>query len=97
MIEGSVRRLQGPVKVPHIGWNTVGPRAEQPGAAGDYFYFDHSFAAFPDDSAQVTGWCHHGDWFAARVEREALLGVQFHPEKSGRAGIALLHDWLNRQ
>ena len=85
ILEGTVRRLPSSVRVPHIGWNDV---------AGEYFYFDHSYAAFPEDPAIVTGWCDYGDRFAAQVRQGSVLGVQFHPEKSARAGIELLEGWV---
>lgn len=85
ILRGAVRRLPPGVTVPHIGWNTVGDT---------YYYFDHSFAAFPDDPAIVSGWAEHGARFAAAVRSGSILGVQFHPEKSGREGIALLRDWV---
>ncbi|MFN2587291.1 MAG: imidazole glycerol phosphate synthase subunit HisH [Actinomycetota bacterium] len=85
VVPGSVRRLPAGVTVPHIGWNTVGDT---------YYYFDHSYAAYPEDPAVVAGWTDHGDRFAAAIRGPALLGVQFHPEKSGRDGIALLRDWV---
>jgi glutamine amidotransferase len=85
LVPGSVRRLPSRVTVPHIGWNTVGD---------EYFYFDHSFAVHPDDESIVTGWCEHGGRWAAMVRTGSALAVQFHPEKSGRAGIDLLKGWL---
>ena len=87
IIPGKVTRLPGGVTVPHIGWNTVEPD-------GDHYYFDHSYAVHPSDEGVTTGWCEHGERFAARVERGPILGVQFHPEKSGRAGIRLLEGWV---
>lgn len=86
ILQGEVRRLPSSVRVPHIGWNTV---------AGEYYYFDHSYAAFPEDETIVTGWCEHGVRFAAEVRRGSVLGVQFHPEKSARAGIDLLKSWVD--
>lgn len=83
---GRSERLSGEVSVPHIGWNTVGH---------EYFYFDHSFAVQPADESVVTGWCEHGARFAASVRHGNVTGVQFHPEKSGRAGIALLREWVS--
>ena len=80
-------RLPDDVTVPHIGWNTVGD---------EYYYFDHSYAVHPADEAVVTGWCTHGERFAAIVRTDAVTGVQFHPEKSGKAGIALLRGWVER-
>ncbi|MFN2388097.1 MAG: imidazole glycerol phosphate synthase subunit HisH [Actinomycetota bacterium] len=101
ILPGRVVRLRGGpgVPVPHIGWNTVladldpGPG----GADGDppYFYFDHSYAVEPADRSIVAGWCDHGGRFCAAVRRRSILGVQFHPEKSGAAGIDLLRGWLD--
>ena len=85
LLPGDVRRLPDSVRVPHIGWNEVN---------GEYFYFDHSYAVFAADESMVTGWCDHGDRFAARVEHGSILGVQFHPEKSSAAGLALLESWV---
>ena len=85
LFEGAVTQLRGDVTVPHIGWNTVND---------EYYYFDHSYAVHPADGSSVIGWCEHGQRFAAWIRRGSLVGVQFHPEKSGRAGIALLRDWV---
>lgn len=85
IFEGSVTRLPDRVTVPHIGWNTV---------EGEYYYFDHSFAVHPADHSMVTGWCEHGVTFAARIDIGSVTAVQFHPEKSGTAGIALLRKWV---
>ena len=87
ILTGKATRLPSTVTVPHIGWNQVTP-------GGEHYYFDHSFAVHPADASIVTGWCEHGDRFAAQVERGPILGVQFHPEKSGRAGIRLLEGWV---
>jgi imidazole glycerol-phosphate synthase subunit HisH len=87
LLAGTVTRLQGPVRVPHIGWNQV---------SGRYYYFDHSYAVQPSDESLVTGWCEHGVRFAARIEVGRLLAVQFHPEKSGSRGLELLADWTAR-
>jgi imidazole glycerol-phosphate synthase subunit HisH len=88
VLPGMVRRLSNGVRVPHIGWNSLGD---------DYFYFDHSYAAFPEDEEIVDAWCDHGGRWAAEVRRDSILGVQFHPEKSGRNGIALLTQWLRSE
>jgi glutamine amidotransferase len=85
ILPGEVTRLQGDVTIPHIGWNEVDRT---------YFYFDHSFAAHPGEDSIVAGWCEHGSRFAARVSTGSILGVQFHPEKSGTQGIALLKEWM---
>jgi glutamine amidotransferase len=100
VLPGRVRRLGGcpaaRVKVPHVGWNDLDiPRPSrlltglEPGTC---VYFTHSYAA------EVTGDCvaasTHGDRFAAAVERERVFGVQFHPEKSGAAGLRILRNFL---
>jgi glutamine amidotransferase len=85
VIRGDVMRIPTGVTVPHIGWNTVNDT---------YFYFDHSFAAQPKDPDVVTGWCEHGTRFAAEINMGSVRAVQFHPEKSGGDGIALLRDWV---
>jgi imidazole glycerol-phosphate synthase subunit HisH len=98
---GRVERLHAPV-LPHIGWNTVQPPAESVlfrGVEGERFYFVHSYAvrswAGPAGpaGAKVT-WAEHGEPFVAAVEDGALSATQFHPEKSGDAGAALLSNWL---
>ena len=92
---GAVKRLSGNVRVPHIGWNEVEAGETSTPETG-YFYFDHSFAVRPSDTSIVSGWCEHGWRFAAAIEKGSLLGVQFHPEKSGRDGIGLLRRWMER-
>ncbi|MEA2486436.1 MAG: imidazole glycerol-phosphate synthase subunit HisH [Actinomycetota bacterium] len=84
VLQGRVVKLQGSVVVPHIGWNTVGDT---------YYYFDHSYVVVPDDPSIVAGWTEHGSRFAATIDTGPILGVQFHPEKSGRAGLSLLRRW----
>jgi imidazole glycerol-phosphate synthase subunit HisH len=100
---GTVERLDAPV-LPHMGWNTV---TAAPGSAlfagigaGTRFYFVHSYAlrmrdAGPllADGAKVTV-TEHGEPFAAAVEQGVVAATQFHPEKSGDAGAAVLSNWL---
>jgi imidazole glycerol-phosphate synthase subunit HisH len=91
------------------GPGSAGPQNERgPGSAGpqnergpgsqderaEWFYFDHSYAVQPSDGATVRGWCEHGDRFAAWISTGSITAVQFHPEKSSSAGIALLREWL---
>jgi glutamine amidotransferase len=87
----------GPVKIPHIGWDEV---AVRPGSRllaglgdGTRFYFVHSYAPEPDGEA-VAAVCDYGGRFAAAVEQGNLFGTQFHPEKSGAAGLALLANFV---
>ncbi len=99
VIAGRVSRLDAPC-VPHIGWNTIELDARATDrmlerAALDYVYYAHSFACRPDDLGVVTAWTrHHDDRFAAVVRRGSVFGVQFHPEKSSRPGVRLLHAFL---
>jgi glutamine amidotransferase len=97
-VSGRCARLsvQRPLKVPHVGWNALDVRREsrilERIDAGTQVYFTHSFVA------PVTGDCaaasEHGQVFAAAVERGHVAGVQFHPEKSGAAGIRVLRNFL---
>jgi imidazole glycerol-phosphate synthase subunit HisH len=101
---GTVERLQAPV-VPHMGWNTVevptGSRLFD-GIEDERFYFVHSYAArewpmVTNDRtrAPLVTWAEHGgDRFVAAVENGPLTATQFHPEKSGDAGAALLRNWV---
>lgn len=92
LLGGRVRALAGAPTLPHIAWNTVsqctGPLMG--GRDGEAFYFVHSFAPEPDDPADVWATCRHGHPFAAAAGRGRVGGVQFHPEKSGAAGAAVL-------
>jgi glutamine amidotransferase len=96
---GAVTRLDAPV-IPHMGWNVVAPgegSALFEGLdAGARFYFVHSYAAQRWDGADaaVLTWATHGVPFLAAVEDGALCATQFHPEKSGDAGAAVLSNWV---
>jgi glutamine amidotransferase len=96
-VAGTVRRLTGPVKVPHIGWNEVSPRQDSALfaglPAGTRFYFVHSYAPEAGGPA-VAAVCDYGGSFAAAVEHGNLFGTQFHPEKSGASGLALLANFV---
>lgn len=99
---GRVERLDAPV-LPHMGWNTVQAPAQSrlfEGISDERFYFVHSFAAksleFPDTplTPPLVTTCDYGGGFVAAVENGPLCATQFHPEKSGDAGQALLRNWL---
>ena len=104
VLAGTCRLLQGDasqrLKIPHVGWNTLdfrwGPSRESRLLAGlepgSHVYFTHSFAApvTTDCVASTT----HAEGFAAAVERDHVFGVQFHPEKSGEAGLRILRNYL---
>jgi imidazole glycerol-phosphate synthase subunit HisH len=84
-----------PLKVPHVGWNSLAitrPSRLMAGVeTGSQVYFTHSFAApITDDVAAV---CEYGVAFSAAVEKANVSGVQFHPEKSGDVGLHILSNW----
>lgn len=93
-IAGSVARLaptHASAKVPHMGWNDVVPTAAHPLLEPGEAYFLHSFAF---TGADVVATTHHDGPVTAAIARDTMLGVQFHPEKSQRYGLALLERFL---
>jgi glutamine amidotransferase len=100
---GTVERLDAGV-LPHMGWNTVTPAPGSVLFAGlsaqTRFYFVHSYALRASGADELTGggarvsWTEHGERFAAAAEQGVLSATQFHPEKSGDAGAAVLSNWL---
>jgi len=87
------------LKIPHMGWNQVHQCSDHPlweGIAQDsYFYFVHSFYVVPAQENVVVGTTEHGVSFAAAIARENIVAVQFHPEKSQHAGLALLANFIH--
>lgn len=96
--EGRVRRLRGPIRVPHTGWNQLALARAHPWIAtvpnGAYFYFVHSFAADPADEHLVVGTVEHAERVTAAVGDDGVLGLQFHPEKSGAMGVRALAGFV---
>jgi glutamine amidotransferase len=96
---GEVTRLDAPV-IPHMGWNVVdaapGSRLFKGMDADTRFYFVHSYAAqtWEGDPGALLTWATHTVRFLAAVEDDVLAATQFHPEKSGDAGAALLANWV---
>ena len=101
LLPGGVTRIEAPV-VPHMGWNTVAAPGGSVLFAGlteeTRFYFVHSYAAHASEALDASAaWVTtsvHGGQFVAAVESGTLAATQFHPEKSGDAGAALLRNWL---
>ena len=93
---GACTRFPASVKCPHVGWNHLqisrqGSRLLRGVPSGTYVYFTHSYRV-PLLRATVAE-CDYGDGFSAVVERENIFGVQFHPEKSGAAGLQILENF----
>ena len=110
LLPGRVTRLPAGVPVPHIGWNRLhdmadhpllaglraGPvgREEKAGAAGRHFYFVHGYAPEDVPAEICLARATHGRSFAAVAARGRVMGTQFHPERSGAAGLRLLANFL---
>ena len=98
LLPGSVRRFKaGDLKVPHMGWNELRIVREHPvldGLDGEDFYFVHSYYPEPAEPADLIGETEYGVRFCAAAGRENLVAVQFHPEKSSRAGLGLYENFL---
>lgn len=96
IIPGHVGRILAE-RLPQIGWNTVEEPTDPLFAVSGlrHVYYANSFVCRPDDPSCVTSWStHEGDRFPASVRRGRTVGVQFHPEKSSRAGVAFVHAFL---
>jgi glutamine amidotransferase len=97
IFSGSVERLPTSEKLPHIGWNTIECVKAHPvldGLDGEAMYFVHSFVGVPQDPQVVTAETTHGVPFVSAVAGGSLVAVQFHPERSGRAGMKLLENFV---
>jgi imidazole glycerol-phosphate synthase subunit HisH len=102
-MRGRVRKLSAR-RTPHMGWNDVLPEGMGAGVGGDALfrgmrpflaYYANSFVTEPSDDAVVIGWTEYErDRFPAAVHRDRTWGVQFHPEKSGEAGLQVISNFL---
>ncbi len=106
LIKGKVNRLnvEPSVKLPHISWNTLiepemGKWIKTPLAKVNpdaSVYFVHSYAAVPDNESDVLSYTRYSDiTFCSSVRKENIIGVQFHPEKSGQVGLEILKNFIN--
>ena len=97
VIAGRCRRLPPTLKVPHVGWNTL--EVQRPSRLlagvpdGAHAYFTHSYAA--DITPETVATTTHAASFASAVETAQVFGVQFHPEKSGPAGVQMLRNFVD--
>ena len=93
--DGIISKLDAPI-LPHMGWNTVETNPNSilfKGIESESFYFVHSYAA-KKAVGKTQAWSTHGEKFLAAVEDGYISATQFHPEKSGLAGLALIKNWV---
>jgi imidazole glycerol-phosphate synthase subunit HisH len=102
LLQGRVIRFEAPLegpplKVPHMGWNPVEIVRDTPLTGGldgaPHYYFVHSYHAAPENESDILGLTDYGVRFASMVHRDNVYGVQFHPEKSQAAGLAILRNF----
>ncbi|MDO5823161.1 imidazole glycerol phosphate synthase subunit HisH [Methanobrevibacter sp.] len=98
LFKGHVKLLSGDVKIPHMGWNKLKVVNDSPileGTDGEFFYFVHSYHVVPDDESIIAGICDYGGDIVASLSQNNLFSTQFHPEKSGSAGLKILKNFTN--
>ncbi|WP_295599270.1 imidazole glycerol phosphate synthase subunit HisH [uncultured Methanobrevibacter sp.] len=98
LFKGHVEKLPEVVKIPHMGWNRLEVTSNSrilEGIDGEYFYFVHSYHVIPDDEEIIAGVCEYGSSVVASLNRNNLFSTQFHPEKSGKAGLKILKNFTN--
>lgn len=98
LFKGHAELLSGDVKIPHMGWNKLKVCNDSPileGIDGEYFYFVHSYHVVPDDESIIAGVCEYGGDVVASLSQNNLFSTQFHPEKSGVAGLKILKNFTN--
>ena len=98
LLRGWIRGFSGELKTPHMGWNTITTTRESPLLEGipdgSYFYYVHSFYPEPVNPEDTLAETVYGERFTSIVERGNVYGCQFHPEKSGKPGAALLSNFM---
>jgi len=99
LLEGRVEKIEGEVKLPHIGWNNV-EKAEDSTLLENieentYFFFAHSYVPKFYDREIVKGYTTYGERFPSVIEMKNIYGTQFHPEKSSRQGLKVLGNFLS--
>ncbi len=100
IFKGVVKKFKNERKIPQIGWNNVGIRNYELRIMekikdNSYFYFVNSYYCKPDDKSIIVGKTTYGETFASVVAKDNVVGVQFHPEKSGAIGFQLLKNFIN--
>ena len=96
IIPGFVRRFpDSGLKVPQMGWNKLVDVTGRLLTEGDYVYFVHSYYCQPGNAGDIAACTEYGIKYCASFERENIFGMQFHPEKSGEAGLAILRKFVS--
>jgi glutamine amidotransferase len=98
LFKGHAEKLPEGVKIPHMGWNKLKVTNDSKileGIDGQYFYFVHSYHVIPDDDEIIAGVCEYGGDVVASLSENNLFSTQFHPEKSGKAGLKILKNFTN--
>ncbi|MFO7750355.1 MAG: imidazole glycerol phosphate synthase subunit HisF [Desulfobacteraceae bacterium] len=99
VFKGTVQRFQTDLSVPHIGWNSIDIKKPSPLFSGldpeEKFYFVHSYHVVPEDPSVILTTTHYGYSFVSAVQKGNIIGTQFHPEKSGRAGLEILKNFVS--
>mgnify|MGYP000601165592 CR=1 FL=1 len=99
VIHGTVELIEGNVRRPQMQWNELHVENEDPLFAGlpktPWVYFVHSYSAVPTDSSVVVATCEYGRNLTAVVRQENVVATQFHPEKSAKDGLKLLHNFVS--
>lgn len=93
IIEGDVLKFQQG-KTPQIGWNKITTTKNNSILEDESYYFVNSYYIKPKDTTIVSAYCNYHIDFAASIEQQNLIAVQFHPEKSGEAGIRVFEKWI---
>ena len=100
LIKGHVRRINAPgLKVPHMGWNAIEPTGEKSYLFRElelpsYVYFVHTYHAVPDERSVISSVTNYGTELTASVQQGNIQATQFHPEKSGDVGLAILRNFV---
>lgn len=103
IIKGTVRKFEGDVKIPHMGWNQVKSQGHKDTKSqslfkgipdNSYFYFVHSYFVEPENKSLIYGTTEYSGKFTSAVNKDNLYAVQFHPEKSGPIGLKVLKNFV---
>ena len=100
LIEGRVVKFPSSVKIPHMGWNSIRIISNKSKLlngikSGEYFYFVHSYYCIPKEEDVKIATTLYGVEFSSVIEKENIFATQFHPEKSGEAGLKIIRNFVN--